>query len=135
MMGLITGPICYVHVLDSFESKWAHRDFLIPPGITSSLRLRRSVTESEMQEKEQNGSCEIVSVEGELNEKEENLLEFLDSLDDYLTLFGSVSSTLRQVKNWSCLLPIQLDSICENLKLEEFIVGFLFDVVSIVLFI
>lgn len=35
--------------------------------------------------------------QGQRGSEEENVVQFLDSLDSYLTLFDSLSSTLRQV--------------------------------------
>ncbi|KAK3205141.1 hypothetical protein Dsin_019187 [Dipteronia sinensis] len=62
--------------------------------------------ESMMEKQQETGHAEIESEqENELQEvqqqqqvKEENLLQFLDSVDSYLTLLDSLSSTLRQVR-------------------------------------
>ena len=40
---------------------------------------------------------EVVEEQGQQGSEEENVVQFLDSLDSYLTLFDSLSSTLRQV--------------------------------------
>ncbi|XP_030950988.1 coiled-coil domain-containing protein 115 [Quercus lobata] len=39
---------------------------------------------------------EVVEEQGQRGSEEENVVQFLDSLDSYLTLFDSLSSTLRQ---------------------------------------
>lgn len=49
----------------------------------------------------------------EISEKDENILSFLDSMDTYLTLMDSLSSTLRQVK---FLFSVLLISITEKLN-------------------
>lgn len=40
---------------------------------------------------------EVVEEQEQRGSEEENVVQFLDSLDSYLTLFDSLSSTLRQV--------------------------------------
>ncbi|KAK7815434.1 hypothetical protein CFP56_001565 [Quercus suber] len=39
---------------------------------------------------------EVVEEQEQRGSEEENVVQFLDSLDSYLTLFDSLSSTLRQ---------------------------------------
>lgn len=50
-----------------------------------------------MQDQEEKGNSEN-GIGRQKQVKDEDLLQFLDSLDGYLTLLDSLSSTLRQVK-------------------------------------
>lgn len=57
-----------------------------------------------MEDQDQTRTAEIHLEEQRLGE-EENVVTFLDSLDAYLTLIDSLSSTLRQVEMWPQLDP------------------------------
>lgn len=53
-----------------------------------------------MGEEEERSNLEIGSDQDQEEEKgEHQVVKFLDSVDSYLTLFESLSTTLRQVKN------------------------------------
>ena len=57
-----------------------------------------------MEDQDKARTCENQLEEEQLDE-EENVVTFLDSMDAYLTLIDSLSSTLRQVEVWSQLDP------------------------------